>query len=263
MFLNDRLAVVIPAFNESGQLPKVVAGLPECVDFAVVVDDASTDRPVRPEAFVGAAVRVIVVRHQINRGVGAAIETGYVRALDEGADLIAVMAGDGQMDPVELPRLAAPVARGQTDYAKANRLARLEYWREIPKPRLLGNLALSLATQTASGFWGLWDSQTGYTVINRKAALELVRLGIYPRYGCPNDILIKLAGLGFRAKDVPTRPVYYVGEKSNLKIRRVLVTIPGILVRGWIWRLRYQHAMRRHTLALSEEAASSPPAGPT
>ena len=79
-----------------------------------------------------------------NRGVGAAIVTGYKRALAERMDATAVMAGDNQMDPDELERLALPVVRGELDYAKANRLFTGSAWKLIPRNRYLGNAVLSL-----------------------------------------------------------------------------------------------------------------------
>ena len=114
--------------------------------------------------------RIEVVVHERNRGVGAAIVTGYKRALAERIDAIAVMAGDNQMDPDELEQLALPVVRGELDYAKANRLFTGSAWRLIPRSRYLGNAVLSLFTKVASGYWHVADSQAGYTVISRRHA---------------------------------------------------------------------------------------------
>ena len=104
--------------------------------------------------------------HARNRGVGAAIVTGYKRALAERMDATAVMAGDNQMDPDELEGLALPVVRDELDYAKANRLFTGSAWKLIPRNRYIGNAVLSLFTKVASGYWHIADSQAGYTVIS-------------------------------------------------------------------------------------------------
>lgn len=246
MILNKRLLVVVPALNEESQIPQVIRSMPPEVDAIVVVDDGSTDRTaavvemMRPEVSASLAV----VSHTRTSGVGAAILTGYRFGVEKDYELVAVMAGDGQMPANDLLRVAFPVASEQVDYAKANRLARLSWWATIPRRRLAGNLVLSAITQVASGLWGTWDSQSGFTVISQRAASRLVRVGIYPQYGCPNDILIKLAALGFRVRDVPSAPVYGVGEVSKLKIRRVLLTIPFLMARGFFWRMREQYWAR-------------------
>ena len=116
-----------------------------------------------------------VIRHPENQGVGAAIATGYARALALGADVTAVMAGDSQMDPADLAGLLATVVEGQADYAKGNRFQWPGGWRTMPLSRLCGNLALSYMTRLASGYRELFDSQCGYTAANRLAVATIVR----------------------------------------------------------------------------------------
>src|SRR5690242_6356428 len=131
MLEGARLFVVVPAHNEERLLPATLAGIPAFVDQIVVVDDASRDRTAEVATSTGDA-RVHVVRHDANRGVGAAIATGYRAALRGGADAIAVMAGDAQMHPDDLTELARPVVRGQVDYAKGDRFAHPDVRRLMP-----------------------------------------------------------------------------------------------------------------------------------
>src|SRR4029079_19454778 len=146
----------------------------------------------------------------------------YARAVEEEIDVVCVMNGDNQMDASELVLLATPVARDEADYAKANRLFTGEAWELIPHTRYLGNAVLSLLTKIASGYWHVADSQAGYTAVSPRA-LELLDLErLYPRYGFPNDILVHLNVWNARVRDVPSRPVYGVGERSGLKIRKVV-----------------------------------------
>jgi len=162
-----------------------------------------------------------------------------------------VMAGDAQMPPDELHRIVDPVATGEVDYAKANRLFTGEAWTHIPKIRYLGNASLSMMTKVASGYWHVADTQSGFTAISAEAIKRIEIDTLYPRYGCPNHLLIKLNAFGFRVKDVPSRPVYGVGEKSRLQIWKVIFTISLILVRGFFWRMKEKYVIRDfHPLVL-------------
>ena len=155
------------------------------------------------------------------------------------------MAGDNQMDPDELEHLALPVARGEVDYAKANRLFTGSAWRLIPRNRYLGNAVLSLLTKIASGYWHVADSQAGYTVDLAAACCELLDLDrIYTRYGFPNDMLVHLNVWNARVRDFPSRPIYGVGERSGIKIRSVVPRISWLLWKGFFWRMREKYVIR-------------------
>src|ERR671936_530428 len=165
MLDGKRVAVVIPAYNEEQLLAPTVEGIPSFVDRIYVVDDHSTDGTLE-RARALPDQRVTVIEHEQNQGVGAAIVTGYKQALADRVDVTAVMAADNQMDPEDLEHLVVPVARGELDYAKANRLFTGQAWELIPRYRYLGNAALSLLTKIASGYWHVADSQSGYTAIS-------------------------------------------------------------------------------------------------
>src|SRR5256885_8782478 len=209
MFEGKRVAVVVPAYDEEELIGATLGGIPGFVDRIVVVDDCSGDGTVERARSFGDP-RVEVVQHDRNLGVGAAIVTGYRRALGEEADVVCVMAGDNQMDPADLATLVTPVARGELDYAKANRLFTGQAWELIPRPRYLGNAVLSMLTKIASGYWHVADSQSGYTAIGRQT-LELLDLDrVYTGYGFPNDLLVHLNVWNARVRDFPSRPVYGV-----------------------------------------------------
>ena len=238
-----RVAVVVPAHDEEQLIGTTLAGIPEFVDRVVVVDDDSADG-------TGAAVtgfgseRVELVRRPENGGVGAAIVTGYRRALEAGDDVVCVMAADNQMDPDDLLTLVEPVARGEVDYAKANRLVTGEAWTLIPRTRYIGNAILSLLTKIASGYWHVADSQTGYTAISRSMLGKLDLDRIYRGYGFPNDMLVHLNVWNARVRDFPSRPVYGVGEQSGIKLRKVVPRISWLLLRRFFWRLREKYVIR-------------------
>jgi glycosyltransferase involved in cell wall biosynthesis len=227
MLEGKRVAVVVPAFDEERLIGTTLSGIPEFVDRIFVIDDASRDGTAE-RARASGDPRVEVVSHERNQGVGAAILTGYRRALDDGIDVTCVMAGDNQMDPADLEAIAGPVARGEVDYAKANRLFTGRAWELMPHTRYLGNAALSLLTKIASGYWHVADSQSGYTAIGRSTLGLLVHLNV----------------INARVRDVPSRPVYGVGETSDIRLRRVIPAISWLLTKAFFWRMREKYVIR-------------------
>ncbi|MET0594610.1 MAG: glycosyltransferase family 2 protein [Polyangiaceae bacterium] len=247
MLEGARLAVVVPAYNEERLLAKTLTTMPPFVDDVVVVDDASSDRTF-DVASSFASPRVRAFRHEVNRGVGAAIVTGYRLALAQGAEAIAVMAGDAQMHPDDLAPLALPVVQGVADYAKGDRFCHADAWRTIPVERSIAGRVLSALTRRAAGLDALSDSQCGYTVISAHAARTIDLDSVFPRYGYPNDLLGKLSLAGLRIRDVPVRPVYG-DEKSGIRPWHVAVIV-GLVARvAWERKL----SPRRTSAILTRE----------
>jgi len=260
MFENKTVAAVVPCYNEETQIDAVIATMPDFVDCIIVVDDASTDATAavvrrRMEAD-GDRREIVLLLHEKNRGVGAAIATGYKEAVRRRIGVTAVMAGDGQMDPKDIHLLVGPVARWEADYAKANRLFYRGAWGTTPPHRYLGNAFLSMLTKIASGYWHVADSQTGYTAISL-AAVELLDLdALYPRYGYPNDLLVRLNVYDMRVADVHLRPVYNVGERSKMRVWKVVPTMSWLILKRFVWRMKEKYVVRDfHPLVLFYGAA--------
>lgn len=255
MYEGKTVAVVVPAYNEQTQIRGVLETMPDFVDCVIVVDDVSRDDTAKVvEQWIadeGESPRTVLIGHEVNGGVGKAIVTGYREAIRRRIDVTAVMAGDGQMDPSELASLVGPVADGMCDYTKGNRLFYRNAWETIPRHRFLGNAFLSMLTKIASGYWHVADSQTGYTAISL-AALETIDLdGVYPRYGYPNDMLVRLNVFDFRVADVPIRPVYHVGEQSKMRLWKVIPTMSWLIFRRFCWRLTRKYVIHDfHPLVL-------------
>jgi glycosyltransferase involved in cell wall biosynthesis len=243
MLEGKRVAVVVPAYQEEDLVAETLRGIPDFVDRIYLVDDASADETATRARALGDP-RVEVIVHGENGGVGAAIVTGYRRAREERIDVTCVMAADNQMDPSELAGLAGPVARGEVDYTKANRLITGEAWMLIPRSRYLGNAVLSLLTKIASGYWHVADSQAGYTALSLSALDRLDLERIYRRYGFPNDMLVHLNVVSASVRDVPSRPIYGVGERSGIKIHAVAPRIAWLLFKGFWWRMKEKYVIR-------------------
>ena len=245
MYKEKTICTVVPAFNEETQIGRVIDTMPDFVDKIVIINDCSKDKTADVvNSYLEKNKAVVLINHEKNQGVGAAIATGYKWARDNDMDVAVVMAGDGQMDPDDLPALLEPVVNDEVDYSKGNRLFTGEAYERIPKIRYFGNSALSMLTKIASGYWHVADSQTGYTAINAKALKTIDWDEMYKGYGMPNDLLVRLNIYNFRVRDVQIKPVYNVGEKSGIKIQKVLFTISSILLRMFLKRLKEKYIIR-------------------
>ena len=181
--------------------------------------------------------RVVLLTHARNGGKGAAVATGFKFARDHGADVTAIMDGDGQMDPAELQPLCLPVVTGRADYCKGNRFKHRAAQRAIPRVRHLGNAGLSMLTKIATGYWRVSDAQTGFVAISREALESLALHTLYPRYGVYNDLLQKLNMANFTITEVPITPHYAIGEQSKLNIPKVAPRLANLLLRLFCQRL--------------------------
>jgi len=188
--------------------------------------------------------RVILINNLENGGVGAAIARGYKWCKDYGIDCTAVMAGDAQMDPAELESICRPVVTEDIDYVKGNRLIHRSAWLVVPKVRFIGNSVLSLLTKIASGYWHVSDTQTGYTAMSLKALNAIPLHKIYRRYGMPNDMLVKLNIAFCTLREVEIKPVYRIGEKSKMKIWKVIPKISFLLFKSFFKRLWIKYFFR-------------------
>ncbi len=245
MYKNKKICAVIPAYNEEKQISTVINTMPDYIDNIIVIDDASKDRTVGIiEECRKDNDRAVLIRHEKNQGVGGAIASGYKWARDNDFDAAVVMAGDGQMDTESLPSLLDPVAEGTADYVKGNRFFTGEAYKKMPKVRYFGNAFLSLLTKIASGYWHVADSQSGYTVVNRKILNTIDWDKMFKRYGQPNDLLIRLNVSNFIVKDIPIEPVYNVGEESGIVIPKVVFTISWLLVKMFLWRMKEKYIIR-------------------
>lgn len=231
------LVVVIPAYNEQVCILNVLTGMPECVQTVVVVDDGSTDETVEiVESMQLVDPRIELVQHDANRGVGAAMVTGFRRALKLGAEIVVKMDADGQMSPEDLPALVQPLLDGQCDFAKGNRFRDFAALQAMPAVRRTGNLALSFLTKIAVGYWNCFDPCNGYVAIRGDVLAQLPLEKLKTSFFFETSLLAELNLLDAVVVDVPL-PARYGQEKSHLSIAKVLWDFPGQLTRCLARRL--------------------------
>lgn len=248
MYHGATVGVVVPAYNEESFVGEVIETLPEYVDRIYAIDDASTDATwleiraaaervnARARGDGPSTRRVVPIQHERNRGVGGAIKTGYLRAKHDGLDVVAVMGGDGQMDPGHLPAVLEPVVSGSAEYAKGNRLLAEAGDGNMPRFRLVGNLLLTYLTRIASGYWHVGDPQNGYAAISSDALEDLEIEQMFEYYGYCNDLLVRLSVHSCRVVDVPI-PARYGDEESHIEYHRYVPVVSLLLLRLFVWRL--------------------------
>lgn len=210
---------VVPAFGAERTLPRVVAAIRQAVPSAViiVIDDGSRDG-----TSAAGAEADEVVRHETNRGKGAALRTGFDRALTRGADNIITLDADGQHDATRIPALLtalrdADIVVGARDHTGA-----------MPVHRRFSNRASAAAIGHITGLT-VRDAQSGFRA-HRRAVVERVK----PRgdhYEFETEMLILAARQGFRISSVPVPTIY--GGTSHFRLLR-----DGARVVSTIWQNR-------------------------
>lgn len=251
MYKGKRIAVVVPAFNEEKLIGDSIKKVPAYVDSIIVVDDCSSDNTLKIAKSHKKKVvpELIVIHHEVNQGVGAAIITGYKKAIELKSDIAAVMAGDAQMDPEYLPDLLDPIIDDRADYTKGNRLFSKDI-ENMPRLRQRGNAILTLLTKISSGYWDIIDPQNGYAAASSKVLTTIDLDAIHKRYGYCNDILVKLNIYNFRVMDVEMPPVYGE-EKSGIKVRSYTFKMSWLLTKCFFHRISKKYGgLRFHPLIL-------------
>ena len=221
------LVVVIPCFKASRHVLEVISAIDEKVDKILLVDDACPEGSGKLVEQQCQDPRVEVLYHSENKGVGAAVKTGYSRAWELGADIVVKIDADGQMDPSLIPLFVAPLEAGEADYTKGNRFFEAAVFHTMPRTRLWGNLGLSFLTKLSSGYWSNFDPTNGYTALSAKLIPLLPLDKIADRYFFESDMMFRLNTIRAVVMDIPMDAVYGE-EESNLS--------PGRSVMPFFWQ---------------------------
>ncbi len=222
------IAIVIAAYNEEDAIVGVLEALPTelCghgVTPIVVVDGGSDDT-------AGVVTRAghVAVSHQLNRGQGDALCTGFALALERGASIVVTMDADGQHRPEELPRLIEPIVRGEADYVQGSRY--LGAYDDSGGARDLGIRAFTTLINTTSGA-GITDCTNGFRAIRGDA---LARLQLQePRFSAA-EFIMESARRDLRIREVPVH-IQTRSHGESKKPRRLGYPVGylGTIVRTW------------------------------
>lgn len=241
ILLNKRAAVhvaaVVPAYNVAGHIMDVLRNAPAILTSIIVVDDGSADETATLVTHYSEIDRRIVfVPHARNQGVGAAMLTGFRKALELGADIVVKIDGDGQMPLWLVPDLVRPLATGEADYTKGNRFRDFDMLRSMPAIRKLGNVVLSFLAKGATGYWNCFDPTNGFVAIRADVLSQLPLHRIDRGYYFETSMLANLYILGAVVKEVPMA-ARYAGETSSLSIPRAMWQFPLKLIGSLVRRI--------------------------
>jgi dolichol-phosphate mannosyltransferase len=245
------VAIVIPCYRVKNHILGVLSRIGPEVSRVFVIDDACPEGSGLLVQEQCSDPRVRVLRHAVNQGVGAAVMTGYSAALNEGAEVIVKVDGDGQMDPALIPHFIAPILKGQADYTKGNRFYDLTNIGQMPVIRLLGNAVLSFMAKLSTGYWNLFDTTNGFTAIHAKVAKRIAFDKVSQRYFFETDLLFRLNIIRAVVVDIPMNASYGT-ETSSLKIGRIAGEFLAKHLRNFSKRIFYNYFLRDMTAASLE-----------
>ncbi|MFC1788019.1 glycosyltransferase family 2 protein [Patescibacteria group bacterium] len=192
-----KVIAIIPAYNEEKTLAEVICKTRSFVDELVVINDGSDDRTLE----IAQSQGVKVVSHVINRGLGAALGTGFVAAQELGADLAITLDADGQHNPSEICRFV----QAATDGAEVIIGSRMLNHSGMPWHRVLANQLGNLITFALFGQW-VTDSQSGFRGFNR-LALSKIQIKTN-RMEVSSEIIAEAKRQKLLIKEVPITAIY-------------------------------------------------------
>jgi len=246
MYRNKKISLVIPAYNEEKLIKPTLENVPLIIDKIYVVDDCSPDDQNRViEQCAEKDKRIQLLKHEINKGPGAAIITGYLQSSKDNYEITVVVGGDFQMPLDEVDKLLDPIIDGKADYSKGNRflLSKLDdTLKKMPKIKLIGNWIITALTKIASGYYKIMDVVDGYTAITKEAIDAIDWSKAWQKYGYPMDFLIRLNAYGLRVTDVPRTAIYLEGERqSQIKGFSYALKVSPMIIKTFLWRLRFKY----------------------
>ena len=204
------LCAVIPCLNEEKNVGPVLDKLMHLNVTPIVVDDGSVDKT----ADIAESKGAIVIRHSKNKGVGLAMKTGYFHAMNSFNDnsIVLIVAGDGQHDPLEIPKLVSQILTNKADYVVGERFSKHPLKFGMPTLNYAFGKLLNHITSMITGIH-VKDSTCGFTA-TRISTLRRLKLDLPARAAVPNEILLECASNRIRVAFVPITPVY--GKKSKI-----------------------------------------------
>lgn len=195
--------IVIPAFNESKTIAKVINGLPKNIKSTffdyLVVDDGSTDGT---SSSVPKKSNIKILRHLINRGAGAATRTGIEYGKSAGYDVLITFDADGQHSAGDLEKLISPLIDQSADLVIGSRLKNRQ---KMPTDRLLINWIANITTLLFFGVLST-DSQSGLKAFSKKA-IDTIEIKS-DRMEFSSEILLEAKKHNLKTVEVPTSAIY-------------------------------------------------------
>jgi glycosyltransferase involved in cell wall biosynthesis len=243
------LAIVIPCFKVEKHIEVVIKSIPDSVDFIIAVDDFSPDNT----SYILKSIakknsRLYYIRHEVNKGVGGAMITGFNKAFELGAEIIVKIDGDGQMNLNYLPQFIEPILSNKADLTKGNRFKNYKALKSMPIFRRIGNLGLSFLLKAASGYWNIFDPTNGFFAISAVKLKDFDLTRIHNRYFFESSLLIEAYHNETVIVDIPIDS-FYGNEVSNLSITKVFLEFPPKLLKAFLRRIILKYFLNDFNIA--------------
>ncbi len=251
MYHKLKIAAVVPAYNEEKLIKKTLLSLNEIVDYIVVVNDGSSDNTLKEIKKISKFdKRIKIIDLKSNHGLGYALKTGLKSASDSSVDLMAIFAGDAQMDPKYLPQMIDNLEERNLDFIKANRFMHLEQLKSMPKYRKIGNIIVTILTKFSTGYYSIFDTQNGYAIYTKDIVNRLPWHLVGDRYEFENTVLIALSIIHAKVGDFAV-PAVYGEETSTIKLFSTALKVLIVLYKGFWRRIYYKYVLYNfHPIAL-------------
>lgn len=202
-----KIFCVIPAFNEEKNIKSVIEQVAPLVDKLVVVDDGSTDKTcLLVEIVESGKNEVVLLKHIINRGQGAALRTGTEYCLNNGADIIAHFDADGQFCAQDIEKVAAPIKNGRAQVVFGSRFIQAARNAEMPFLKKYFIMPLARAVNRILFGVNLADPQSGFRAMSADAARQIK--WHQDRMAHCSEIMFEVKKNNFKVEEVPIRVAY-------------------------------------------------------
>jgi glycosyltransferase involved in cell wall biosynthesis len=243
------ISIVIPCYNVGRHIEDVIKNIPQDITWIIAVNDCSKDDT---ETLILDLKKdngkIIYIKHDVNKGVGGALITGYKKSLELNSDITIKMDGDGQMDASNIPELIKPLREGNADFTKGNRFRDFKALRKMPMSRRIGNLGLSFMIKAASGYWNIFDPTNGYTAIGNETLKNINLDKLHKRYFFESSMLIELYHANAVVHDIPMK-ARYGDEVSGLSRSKTLFEFPPKLWKAFVKRILLKYFLYDFNIA--------------
>jgi glycosyltransferase involved in cell wall biosynthesis len=228
--MRPRIVAAIPVYNGRQFITEVVRKARKFVDEVVVVDDGSCDGTSEAAKAAGA----MVINHGVNKGYGESIKSCFNAAKENGTDILVILDGDGQHDPDDIPKLLAPISRGEADVVVGSRF--LSGKSDVPRYRRFGINVITFLYNFGSRA-KVTDAQSGFRAYSKEAlnGFTITQSGM----GASVEVIIKIREEGFTITEVPIRCLYHSDSHSANPV------IHGLGVALTVVKLRFRGLFRR------------------
>ena len=218
---------IIPCYKSKGKAEKVVLETLKYVDKVVCIDD---DCPFNTGEHIRKKIKdenLLIIKNEINMGVGGAFKVGLAAALDMGADYVIKIDSDGQMNPALIPLFMTPLKKNIASFVKGNRFKTSNVLYNMPKLRLIGNLVLGILTKFSTGYWELFDPTNGFIAFKTELLNKFPLHKLDNRFFFETDLLFRMSLIDTFILEIPMEAIYG-DEISNLN---AIKEIPNFLLK--------------------------------